>query len=295
MEFIWRVLTGCGWRESLTELRLYYQSHRQRLKVILLISFAAILLISALNAMFPRLHAIPLPSMQWWENHYGRYLAFGFLVYPLVASIAFFLPATADFPVDINRVTLLPRKLVMLQLSLPWALCYAANIHGFWWIGNDIAAIPEIAGMFLLFMMAILIPVGVLASLLNGFRIKPRFLIACVIWVVSVVSISVFEVHRFPLDRGNLSAFISTALAGWIALISAIVLLLWHRTRVFVFVLSNILLIPLYLCNYQVYNVANTITGWKAVLGFIYVVTWFTAGATGVYPSNWTEIVGVIK
>ena len=199
MNFIWRLLTGCDWQESLTELRHYYSSHRKRIWLLLLGIMAVTLAVRLLNKCVGPLPAIPNPTMAEIAEISGNtHFYFEFLLFVAVVAVMLLLPPTASYPVDVARITLLPRKIYCLLLSIPLGLSYAMETRfvPYYlpadWLGNAVGLLLPIS--------TVLIPTAVLASFLDSVKLSRRFKVAASAWVLCHVAVSVVEWHRFPFS-----------------------------------------------------------------------------------------------
>ena len=295
MQFIWRLLTGCDWQESRTELRHYYTSHHKRIALLLWVTLGVTLAVRLLNKYIGPIPKAILPTVpdRWSELSSPTTFGFELLLFIALALIMLMLPPVSSYPVDVGRVTLLPRKIYCILLSLPFALSYALErrYNPYFYFSDWQELVLGISVL----MLGVIIPTAVLASFLVGFKISWRFTIAASVWVLCHIIIRIVEWRRFPLDLGNFQVSYLIAPVAYALALCACILLVWHHSRWIVFVLGCLLTIINYTLNWSIYSLTSSLLGHAWGFGLIWAVSWFAAGVTGVIPYNWTYIVDVIR
>lgn len=292
MQFIWRLLTGCDWQESRTELRHYYSSHRKRIAWLLVALLGLILLVHLLNNQFGPIPAIPNPTIpEWLEFSRHTSISFTWLEFIGLVVVMMLLPPTAHYPLELTQSALLPRRICCVLLSLPIAVSYAMETTGSPYLFSGAlywrASMIELG----LLMPRVVIPVAVLASFLGGFKVSWRFIVAAGAWTICHAIISIVEWSVIPVDVSGMQISYPPEIAGYTIAFCACLLLLWRPARWPVFVLGCLLTA---LCHTLSSSVFLLTGNWYAdawIFSVIWGFNWFAAGAIGMIPRNWTIIV----
>jgi hypothetical protein len=296
MQFLWRLLTGCDWQESRTELRHYYSSHRKRLAWLLVYTLGVILLIRLLNGLIGPLPAIPNPAManvpgsmpEYWKFH------FGFLAFPAIVVLMIQLPPTAAYPIELSRPILLPRKVLSIVLSVPLAFSYA--MEGWFEPQLFLTMWDRELISVALHMLTVIGATALMASLLSSITLGWRFNVAAAVWLLCHIGIEIVGWSRFPVDSWYYPAFPSYLffLLSYGAALSALLLIAWYRTRFIVFSLGNVLVLISYLLHWPIYQIVASTLGNEWGFGVFWFISWFSAGSTLTPLDNWTAVVSLI-
>jgi hypothetical protein len=195
------------------------------------------------------------------------------------------LPAVPSYPIEISRVSLLPRKLLSIVLSVPLAASYSLEIlatkflHSYVWLGyvTDI-----VSGL-----LAVLLPVGVLSSFLNDIKIRRWFIIAAVSWLTCHMLIEAVSWNELHLWEAPTLIDVGMQNYGWILFALGTVTLVLKYIRWPLFITSCGIVVICYLLSWNVFPFLRLLLGdiWSAEL--YWVLNWISAGVTWIIPHNW--------
>jgi len=245
---------------------------------------------------FPVWHNPVIPS---YLTSY-RHTEFGaeILLIPVLIALFLLLPSVAAFPVDVGRVTLLPRKIWCLVLSLPIAVAYA--LDNVYFPSSDFD--EHLAYYILEFAVlacGVLVPAAVLSFFLSGLKQSIAFIIAAVFWSIGHTAIQLLSWPAVPCAdprvSANLNGIIESDIFTFGLPLIASGLLVWYRSRWVTFTAGCFLATASYLFHPQLYSLTYSALGSSWAYFIVRTFNLLAAGATWIPWIRYEYIVDVIK